>query len=225
MINNIIDHSEAGTLDITIKKDCLKTCIVLEDNGVGIWNKIKSFFCLPDDQDAVIELSKGKLTTDKANHSGEGIFFTSRILDSFFIVSGNTCYSCNEFDEDWFAAERNGDKKGTKMIMTLSNQSQKDIKEIFDRFAPLDEGFVKTSIPIKNIFPVGPISRSQAKRLCRRLDEFETVELDFNNVEWMGQGFADQLFRVYINSNTVTKIIPINMNESVRKMYVHVTKK
>ena len=31
----------------------------------------------------MLELSKGKLTTDSANHSGEGIFFTSRMFDVF----------------------------------------------------------------------------------------------------------------------------------------------
>jgi len=33
-------------------------------------------------------LAKGKLTTDPKRHSGEGIFFSSRMFDEFDILSG-----------------------------------------------------------------------------------------------------------------------------------------
>lgn len=49
--------------------------------------------------DAVHELFKGKLTTDIENHSGEGIFFTSRVLDGFAAISDGKIFSHNNHDE------------------------------------------------------------------------------------------------------------------------------
>ena len=48
------------------------------------------------------------------------------------------------------------------------------------------------------------------------------VILDFTDVNWMGQGFAHQIFVVFANSHKSVNIIPVNMNEDVTKMYRHV---
>ena len=81
-----------------------------------------------------------------------------------------------------------------------------------------------TRIPLKNIFDSAPVSRSQAKRVCNRLETFEEVILDFDGISWMGQGFAHQMFVVYKNAHSNVTIKPVNMNESVENMYNHVMK-
>ena len=62
------------------------------------------------------------------------------------------------------------------------------------------------------------ISRSQAKKLLRNLKKHNTVFLDFKKVELVGQGFADQVFRVYQNEHPEMELIPINMIETVNFM-------
>jgi len=89
MVNNVIDHSDSKKLFISVKKDYLKTMVFISDDGVGIFEKIKKHFSLASLDDAICELFKGKLTTDKENHSGEGIFFTSRLMDDFAIFSSD----------------------------------------------------------------------------------------------------------------------------------------
>ena len=78
-------------------------------------------------------------------------------------------------------------------------------------------------IPLKNMFDPSPVSRSQAKQVCNQLNGFQKVEFDFDEVSWMGQGFAHQIFVVFQNKHPEMKLIPINMNESVEKMYRHAT--
>ena len=80
MMNNAIEHSEAELVTIRVVQNYLNTAIFIVDNGIGIFRKIKEYYSYVSLDDAVNELFKGKLTTDKKNHSGEGIFFTSRIL-------------------------------------------------------------------------------------------------------------------------------------------------
>ena len=112
--------------------------------------------------------------------------------------------------------------KGTFVSMTLSNKSKKNSQDIFDAYSNVDGGFTKTTIPLKNIFDGSPVSRSQAKRICNRLEKFEEVILDFDSIEWMGQVFAHQVFVVFHNEPPGITIVPINMNENVTKMYNHV---
>ena len=75
---------------------------------------------------------------------------------------------------------------------------------------------------MKNIFDTSPVSRSQAKRVCNRLEKFKEVVIDFEGVQWMGQGFAHQLFVVFAREHLDIQIVPINMNEDITKMYNHV---
>ena len=91
-------------------------------------------------------------------------------------------------------------------------------------FADVDGGFTKTHIPVKNIFAEFPVSRSQAKRLCNRFEEFEIVELDFEGISEIGQGFAHKIFVFFQNTHENVSIIPINTSEDVMRMINHVKK-
>ncbi|EQD65519.1 regulatory protein, ArsR, partial [mine drainage metagenome] len=88
MFNNAIDHSEGKSIMVTLTKTAASANMMVSDDGVGIFRKIQSKLGLLDERHAILELSKGKLTTDPKNHSGEGIFFTSRMFDSFDILVG-----------------------------------------------------------------------------------------------------------------------------------------
>ena len=90
-------------------------------------------------------------------------------------------------------------------------------------FAPVDEGFVKTRIPIAEVCPYAePIARSQARRILQRLEQFKKIEFDFDGVEFMGQGFADEIFRVFQASHPEIQLIPIHANRTVLGMIKHV---
>lgn len=217
IINNAIDHSGANTFSLKIIRTYANITMEIADSGIGIFENIKTHYNLHSVDEAIEELFKGKLTTNMQKHSGEGIFFTSRIMDQFIAVSENKIFTQNEIKK---APEHS---KGTLIFMQLSNSSPKRLVDIFDQFADVDGGFTKTSLPIKRIFQTFPVSRSQAKRLTNRFEEFEEVILDFEGVTEMGQGFGDELFRVYRDSHSEIILTPINMNDAVAKMYYHVT--
>lgn len=226
MMNNIIDHSNAENVELLLSRDYLDTTILLIDDGVGIFEKIKNYFGLSSVADAVSELFKGKLTTDAENHSGEGIFFSSRLADRFFILSSGKIFSHEKFSAEDVRYELPPDRStdGTLVCATLSNMTKKTPADVFDEFAAPDAEFTfsKTKIPLRSYFESAPVSRSQAKRLTSRLSDFREVELDFSGVEWMGQGFAHQLFVVFQRENPDVRLQPIHMGETVEKMYRHV---
>jgi len=221
MVNNVIDHSNAENMQVIILQNYLTTTVVLIDDGVGIFEKIKNHFDLPGLDEAICELFKGKLTTDEANHSGEGIFFTSKMMDDFAIISSGKIFTSSKFDDDKIL-DMKANVGGTCVVMSLSNFTHKIPKEIFAQYSDLDGSFVTTRIPLKNIFDAAPVSRSQAKRVCNRLEKFEEVILDFEGIEWMGQGFAHQIFVIFKSAHPEMSIVPQNMNDSVAGMYNHV---
>ncbi len=229
MMNNAIDHSNASEIIIYTLYNYCSTKIMIDDNGIGIFEKIKEYYGYETLDDAVNELFKGKLTTDSENHSGEGIFFTSRMIEHFGVLSDGKIFTHNTHHDviqdivsipelkSW------KDKKGTTVAMIMPNNSKVNIKEVFDMFSDVDNGFIKTHIPLKNIFTDGfPVSRSQAKRLCARFESFEEVILDFEGIDDIGQGFAHELFVVFKRKHPHVNISVTNENQDIRKMLAHV---
>ena len=55
------------------------------------------------------------------------------------------------------------------------------------------------------------VSRSEAKRLTQGLDRFRHVILDFQGVTLVGQGFADEIFRVWSRAHPQIELKAENM--------------
>lgn len=221
IFNNAIDHSEGTLVGVGLKKTAVTTEIIIHDNGIGIFKKIQMALDLIDERHSVLELAKGKLTTDPSRHTGEGIFFASRMFDDFNILSGGICF-LHQFDEeeDWIW-EREKFSSGTFVRMLLNNHTTRTTKKVFDKFSSgEDYGFTKTVVPVK-LVQYGDenlISRSQAKRLLARIDRFETVIFDFQDVVLIGQSFADEIFRVFAKQHPTMKLLDIKANSAVKKM-------
>jgi len=227
MFNNALEHSEGSTVHVAIDKTAASTDLGVSDNGVGIFKKIQAALGLDDERHSVLELAKGKFTTDPANHSGEGIFFSSRMFDDFIIRSGEVFFD-HEFaaDEDWIM-KRDSGVMGTAVLMTLSNHTARTTKKVFDRFTSGgdDYGFTKTVVPVK-MATYGDdnlVSRSQAQRLLARVDRFKVVVLDFDGIDAMGQAFADEAFRVFPNHHPEIDVLGINMRSAVKRMVSRAT--
>jgi anti-sigma regulatory factor (Ser/Thr protein kinase) len=82
MLNNAIEHSESETVAISWSVSPTYLCFEIADNGVGVYEKVRTTFGLDSVEDAVGEVSKGQRTSAADKHTGEGIFFTS-ITDVF----------------------------------------------------------------------------------------------------------------------------------------------
>lgn len=206
MMNNAIEHSQADNIAVGIDQNCLETQILIVDDGIGIFKKIQGF--MKESKNETVSLKEcvsllfaGKFTTAKQLHTGEGIFFTSHIMDEFVIYSDDNVFTRNNFSsaqiEDPNLHSFMQMETGTVVRMTLSNQSKKVLSEVFNTFAPVEEGFVKTAIPVAHMFAgSGPVSRSEARRLLECIALFTDIDLDFSGVEEIGQGFAHELFVV-----------------------------
>ena len=228
MFNNAIDHADGTHILVQMIKTAATTEMMIYDDGYGIFKKIQTAMGLLDARHAILELSKGKLTTDPTHHTGEGIFFSSRMFDLFDIVS-EAVYFSHEFEgaEDWIIE---GDKKskGTAVWMRLNNHTARTTKGIFDQYNSGDDyGFTKTVVPVR-MAQYGEdklISRSQARRVLARVELFKTVVFDFTEVETIGQAFADEIFRVFAMQHPEIQLVPIHANSETNRMIARATQR
>ncbi len=220
MLNNCKDHSKGSHAHISLSVDTNNLTIEIQDNGLGVLHTLKETLKLEDPREILFELSKGKLTRDPNNHSGEGIFFTSRLFDTFEIITNGFRYTKINTGNDWGFA-RHTETKGTQVVLTIARQSTRKISDVFKAYQDEETlEFIKTDIIIELADKPGSrlIARSQAKRVCANLDKFKHATLDFKNVAAVGQGFVDQVFRVYKNQHSNITFNYINANDDVRFM-------
>lgn len=220
MVNNAIEHSDGSKLSIAFKYSPALIEIHIADDGVGIFQKIKTELRLEDPIHAILELAKGKLTTDPQRHSGEGIFFTSRLFDDFTIMSGNLLFAHRD-NEDWLLEDVAEPVKGTTVNLKISPLEERVAKEVFDFYsAEEDYSFSRAHVPV-TLARYGDenlISRSQAKRLLARFERFKEIIFDFKGVAMIGQAFADEIFRVFANAHPDIQLTPLHANAEVMKM-------
>ncbi len=223
MLNNAIEHSHTKMIHIKIIKDHQNISFTISDAGIGVFRNIMNKKNLKSDLEAIQELLKGKATTMPRSHSGEGIFFTSRVVDFFILDSFGKKLIVDGSLPDTFIENGEKGKRGTEVSCRISLMTKRHLSDIFRKYTNLtdesDYGFDKTEIQVK-LYSLGGvyISRSQARRILSGLEKFSIVTFDFDNVPVVGQAFADEIFRVFQVKHSKIRLETKNMNENVEFM-------
>lgn len=216
MLNNAIEHSRSDNIKIVVIRSGKLVNFFIRDFGIGIFNNIQKKKKLNDQMEAIQDLLKGKQTTIPEKHSGQGIFFTSKLANIFQICSFDKKLLFDNEIDDIFLFDNNTINRGTEVFFDISLNSKKKIKDVFDDYSDNNYEFNKTKIHIK-LYKSNTdyISRSQARRVLVGLDKFKIIVLDFKNVATVGQAFADEIFRVWQKNNLNIKFQVINSNENI----------
>lgn len=218
MLNNAIDHSSSKNINVTFEVNDDLAQFKVIDRGVGIYKHIQKKKHLTDEMEAIQELLKGKTTTMPEAHSGEGIFFTSKVAGRLEINSdGKEIIFDNDIGDVFLKDVRK--RKGTAVFFRIRSQSSRNLNQVFKEYTGDDFEFDKTQVIVK-LFKEGTelISRSQARRLLANLEKFKKITLDFKGIETVGQGFSDEVFRVFKRRFPEIQIEFINANENVSFM-------
>lgn len=221
MLNNAIDHSHSSRCSVGFQVDAARVRFTVRDYGVGVYRSIADKFELPDEHAAMVELIKGKTTTQPERHSGEGIFFVSRAADRYVLRSHRIQLEWSRYRDDVFAADSRY-VKGTSVEFEIQRGSRTRLERIFGAFAPeeYDYRFEKTHVFVK-LLQRAYVSRSEAKRLLHNLERFSDIELDMKDVASVGQGFVDEIFRVFASRHPVMSIRAVNAGPAVAAMIRH----
>ena len=200
MLNNAIDHSHSKKVWINVEIDHANITFIIKDLGIGAIESIKQGFEISDDFLALEHIFKGKQTTAKEAHSGQGIFFTSKAVDTYKIATSNMEFIIDNIKADEFLRDIR-QRKGTTVTCKIKINTRRKIKDIFDKYTGDDYEFNQNIVKINLSKHKRLMSRSEAKRLLLGLDEYTVLDFNFKNVDEVGQGFCDEIFRVYANRN------------------------
>lgn len=125
-------------MTVKLIEDAMKTYIVVEDNGIGIFKKIKNDLSLQDERQSLLELAKGKFSSNPKELSGEGIFFSCIACDLFLIHSGSLTYSLDRASDIGKFIETDKDLEDNNfsgtlvlMAMAMNNNSSNSLKKVF----------------------------------------------------------------------------------------------
>lgn len=214
MVNNALDHSKgnAVVVDLQISDEAVR--LTVQDDGIGAFASVRDGYHLASAVEAAAEITKGKVTTMASRHSGEGLFFTSRAVDHFTLTANGLALIVDNSVQD-IALREEPTAPGTGVECRLDRPATRTLKSVFDAHTD-DFQFTRTRTVVK-LFGLGRdfVSRSEARRLLHGLEAFREVVVDFTDVPGIGQGFADEVFRVFAAAHPDTTLIPIQMNEAV----------
>jgi len=218
LLNNAIDHSEGTGVTVSMRQTPCHLQLLVSDDGRGLFDKLRDTFALDDPQQAMLELSKGKLTTQPERHAGQGLFFVSRLADVFDLHANAQAFQHRRWDEAWRVGTPLG-RQGTSVYFAVALDTERSIESVIRSHSETgrDASFDRTVVPMRLAVSecVDLDSRAQARRVAARLHRFKSAELDFNGIGHVGQGFADELFRVLPRHLPDLRLTPVNMNPDV----------
>lgn len=219
MLNNAIEHSGGSEARVIVRTKPDAFAFEIHDDGIGAFRHVRERFGLDDDLGALQLLARGKETTAPSRHSGEGIFFTSRAVDTFEL-------DANELR--WIVDTKRADQAvgagvvhpGTRARFGIDAASERLVADVFAEY--VDEAslrFSRTVLPLHLFRPEGGfVSRAEAKRLLTHLERFEEVTIDFADVAEVGQGFVDEVFRVWARDHPNTRLLPANTSPVIERV-------
>lgn len=222
LLNNAVDHSGGSSVTVSMRQTPLQLQLLVSDDGCGVFERIAQSFDIGDPQLAMLELSKGKLTSLPDRHSGHGLFFTSRLADVFDIHANTAAFQCRSWDRRRWHAGRPAAKTGTSVYLAINIDSQRTLDAVLREHSHdrSSYGFERTVVPLQLVAGggVGLVSRADAKRVASGLTKFRRAEIDFDGVADIGHGFADELFRVFQYQHPGLEIVPLAMQPRVAAM-------
>lgn len=227
LLNNAIDHSGGTQVTVSMRQTALHLQLLVSDDGCGVFQRIEESFAIGNPTLAMLELSKGKLTTQPERHTGRGLFFTSRLADVFDLHANETAFQYRGWDRRaWYKGKAMG-RQGTSIYMAINLDTARTLDGVLRAHSAdgAGYGFERTTVPLQLLVgqACGLESRAQAKRVASRLQSFRHAEIDFTGIAEVGHGFADELFRVFRMQHPTLQMQPVGMSPQVAAMVGSVT--
>jgi anti-sigma regulatory factor (Ser/Thr protein kinase) len=220
MINNAIEHSAGTSVRVTVEFGAAaSTVATVADDGIGVFRRVCEEFGFASPHDAIVQLEKGKLTSDPARHSGEGLFFSSKAVARFRLESQAVAWVVDNLVGDSGIAQ-SAVRRGTRVVLDVVHGRTPRLEDVFRAYTdPETLRFTRTRATIKlGAHGRTLVSRSEARRLLEGIGKFTHVTLDFSGVDMVGQGFCDEVFRIFARAHPEVVLEPVGMNDAIAFM-------
>lgn len=228
LVNNAIDHSGGTHVTVSLRQTATQVQLLVSDNGLGLFQQIAQTFAIASPTLAMLELSKGKLTSQPQRHTGQGLFFASKLADVFDLRANGVAFQQRDWDAQGWHPQRGLPNPGTSAYAAFALDTPRTLDDVRRAWSLDGQGveFERTRVPLRLVTSDsdGLESRAQARRVRARLGAFRSAEVDFAGVPVIGHAFADELFRVLAPSQPGLALVPVNMTPAVAAMVESITR-
>lgn len=225
LLNNAIDHSGGTSVTVSLRQTPSHVQLLVSDDGCGVFDKIAGTYEIADPNLAMLELSKGRLTTAPQAHTGRGLFFTSQLADVFDLHANGSAYQRRAWDASGWRPGKALPRQGTSVYFALALSSTRTLEQVMEAWSVDGSGIAldRTRISLRLLAGPGVMldSRAQARRVAARLERFKRAEIDFDGVGDVGHAFIDELFRVFGLQQRSVELVPLNASTRVQALIAH----
>jgi anti-sigma regulatory factor (Ser/Thr protein kinase) len=222
LVNNAADHSGGSSVTVSLRQTPTHVQLLVSDDGCGVFDKICTAFNLEDTQHAMLELSKGRLTSAPDAHTGRGLFFSSQLADVFDIHANNTAYQRRAWESSGWKKGRALPRQGSSIYMAIALNTTRTLDGVMEAWSTQGDGieFDQTRVQLRLLTTEGQAldSRAAARRVGSRLATFKRAEIDFDGVSDVGHGFTDELFRVFAKANPQIELVATNTTPRIEAL-------
>jgi anti-sigma regulatory factor (Ser/Thr protein kinase) len=226
LLNNAIDHSGGTSVTVSMRQTPAHLQLLVSDDGCGLFDRIGRCFDIHDPAHAMLELSKGKLSSQPDRHTGRGLFFTTQLADVVDLHANRSAFQHRAWQRHRWQPTRSAAQQGTSVFVAIALDSTLSVDQVLREHSLDGAGyaFERTVVPLQLLASqhIGLESRAQAKRVASRLQQFRRAEIDFDGITELGHGFADELFRVFARANPDVKLVPIHVAPRVAALLASV---
>ncbi|MBL50895.1 MAG: hypothetical protein CMG57_02920 [Candidatus Marinimicrobia bacterium] len=211
---NAMDHAQATKLNYKLFISPTEIHFVLNDNGIGIFEKLNQSLSLNNTKIAAVEIAKGHITTDPENHSGDELMTVIHLFDKVKIDASGIRLVFQNKQNEWnvFASSQ---QKGTRIHLEIKTNSKRTCQKVFHQIFEKEYNMVRIPVNLIREKNEQVNSRIQAQSLLHNIRNISKIEFDFQNIELIGPAFADELVRKTKQKNQFADIKWINSNKIV----------
>jgi anti-sigma regulatory factor (Ser/Thr protein kinase) len=222
LVNNAADHSGGSSVTVSLRQTPSHVQLLVSDDGCGVFDKICTAFDIVDSQHAMLELSKGRLTSAPDAHTGRGLFFSSQLADVFDIHANNTAFQRRAWESAGWRKGRALPRQGSSIYMAIALNTTRTLDSVMEAWSLAGDGieFDRTVVQLRLLAGEGQAldSRAQARRVGARLTHFKRAEIDFEGVTDVGHGFTDELFRVFARAHPEVTLDATHMTPRIEAL-------
>ena len=132
LVNNAIEHSGGTQVTVSMRQTPLQLQLLISDDGLGLFERIARSFAIDEPQLAMLELSKGKLTSAPERHSGHGLFFAAQMADVIDIQANGVSYQRRAWEPgQWHAGARRAPARaGTSVYLAIQLDTPRTLETV-----------------------------------------------------------------------------------------------
>jgi len=215
LLNNVKDHSGASSVYYKLFISYQEAHFIINDNGIGIFEHIKSALKLTSNRLAALELAKGQANSDSHKHSGDELNAVINLFDNVKIESSGKLLRFLNSKKEW-TIEHSPQIKGSRIHLKIKSSSSRTCSEVFDKIFQIDQNKIRIPLNLLGLSESKIVNpRGKAESVLRNINKYHKVEFDFKSIDLIGPSFANELIRKTKEKNKTVDIKWINTNKTV----------